>query len=291
MNINTNQTQSGVMIRRMYHQDNKKNAPAATEKNKSAGDSLIENIKKSIEDKKKQIQEVKMDDSLSEKLKEAKLDNLQNQLQELQERLNQAIIDKQKREAEELVRRQNEKTEEKNNDGMGNTQTQRFINTFTKVAFGFDSIQQSQITKAEKERDSTRIEIEMKNDAKRGIIGDKADELYKTEVASNRLDKEIEEKTSDINEEIKEYREKEIEESKKAESEKSEDEKTEEKVFGNTEEELSAEETLSPEASSEISADETSEEISKKENPLYAIYNGNSFDNYLEKESSIDTNC
>jgi len=286
ININTNQTQSGVAVRRMYarQNNNKKTVSAPTEKNKSVCDGLIDNIKKLIEDKKKQIQEVKADDSLPPQLKEVKLDILQDRLQELENQLNQAIMEKQKRDAEELVRKQNEKAEEKNNnDTVGDTKTQRFINTFSKVAFNFNSIQQNKITKAEKERDAKRIEIEAEHDTERGIIGDKADELYKTSLASSKLNNEIKEKTSEISKDIKEYREKEIEEAEKPESEKSNEEKTEEKVFGNAEEE----ETSTKETSSE----ETTTDNTKKENIPHNIYSNNSIDNLLEKESIIDTNC
>ena len=202
-------------------------------------------------------------------------------------------MEKQKQEAEELVRKQNEKTKEKEENINWDTKTQRFIDTFSKVAFNFNSIQQNRITKAEKERDTVRIELEMENDTKRGIIGDKADELYESALASSKLEYEIEKKTSDINREVKEYREKEIEEAKKAESEKSEEEKTEEKIFGTlSEEEKTADELEKEEKSTEKSpSNEPSSEPVKKEPPLPNIYGSNSFNGYSINESVIDTNC
>ena len=278
----------------MYQRNNNnKTISVVSGKNKSACDGLIENSKKLIEDKKKQIQEVKADDSIPENLKKIKLEILQDQLKELENQLNQAIMEKQKQEAEELVRKQNEKTKEKEENINGDTKTQRFIDTFSKVAFNFNSIQQNRITKAEKERDTVRIELEMENDTKRGIIGDKADELYESALASSKLEYEIEKKTSDINREVKEYREKEIEEAKKAESEKSEEEKTEEKIFGTlSEEEKTADELEKEEKSTEKSpSNEPSSEPVKKEPPLPNIYGSNSFNGYSINESVIDTNC
>ncbi|MCI8805049.1 MAG: hypothetical protein HFE59_04005 [Clostridiales bacterium] len=294
MNININQSQNSVAMRQMYQRNNNnKTISVVSGKNKSACDGLIENSKKLIEDKKKQIQEVKADDSIPENLKKIKLEILQDQLKELENQLNQAIMEKQKQEAEELVRKQNEKTKEKEENINGDTKTQRFIDTFSKVAFNFNSIQQNRITKAEKERDTVRIELEMENDTKRGIIGDKADELYESALASSKLEYEIEKKTSDINREVKEYREKEIEEAKKAESEKSEEEKTEEKIFGTlSEEEKTADELEKEEKSTEKSpSNEPSSEPVKKEPPLPNIYGGNSFNGYSINESVIDTNC
>ena len=294
MNININQSQNSVAMRQMYQRNNNnKTISVVSGKNKSACDGLIENSKKLIEDKKKQMQEVKADDSIPENLKKIKLEILQDQLKELENQLNQAIMEKQKQEAEELVRKQNEKTKEKEENINGDTKTQRFIDTFSKVAFNFNSIQQNRITKAEKERDTVRIELEMENDTKRGIIGDKADELYESALASSKLEYEIEKKTSDINREVKEYREKEIEEAKKAESEKSEEEKTEEKIFGTlSEEEKTADELEKEEKSTEKSpSNEPSSEPVKKEPPLPNIYGSNSFNGYSINESVIDTNC
>ena len=294
MNININQSQNSVAMRQMYQRNNNnKTISVVSGKNKSACDGLIENSKKLIEDKKKQIQEVKADDSIPENLKKIKLEILQDQLKELENQLNQAIMEKQKQEAEELVRKQNEKTKEKEENINGDTKTQRFIDTFSKVAFNFNSIQQNRITKAEKERDTVRIELEMENDTKRGIIGDKADELYESALASSKLEYEIEKKTSDINREVKEYREKEIEEAKKAESEKSEEEKTEEKIFGTlSEEEKTADELEKEEKTTEKSpSNEPSSEPVKKEPPLPNIYGSNSFNGYSINESVIDTNC
>ncbi len=294
MNININQSQNSVAMRQMYQRNNNnKTISVVSGKNKSACDGLIENSKKLIEDKKKQIQEVKADDSIPENLKKIKLEILQDQLKELENQLNQAIMEKQKQEAEELVRKQNEKTKEKEENINGDTKTQRFIDTFSKVAFNFNSIQQNRITKAEKERDTVRIELEMENDTKRGIIGDKADELYESALASSKLEYEIEKKTSDINREVKEYREKEIEEAKKVESEKSEEEKTEEKIFGTlSEEEKTADELEKEEKSTEKSpSNEPSSEPVKKEPPLPNIYGSNSFNGYSINESVIDTNC
>ena len=294
MNININQSQNSVAMRQMYQRNNNnKTISVVSGKNKSACDGLIENSKKLIEDKKKQIQEVKADDSIPENLKKIKLEILQDQLKELENQLNQAIMEKQKQEAEELVRKQNEKTKEKEENINGDTKTQRFIDTFSKVAFNFNSIQQNRITKAEKERDTVRIELEMENDTQRGIIGDKADELYESALASSKLEYEIEKKTSDINREVKEYREKEIEEAKKAESEKSEEEKTEEKIFGTlSEEEKTADELEKEEKSTEKSpSNEPSSEPVKKEPPLPNIYGSNSFNGYSINESVIDTNC
>ena len=277
MNININQSQNSVAMRQMYQRNNNnKTISVVSGKNKSACDGLIENSKKLIEDKKKQIQEVKADDSIPENLKKIKLEILQDQLKELENQLNQAIMEKQKQEAEELVRKQNEKTKEKEENINGDTKTQRFIDTFSKVAFNFNSIQQNRITKAEKERDTVRIELEMENDTKRGIIGDKADELYESALASSKLEYEIEKK-----------------EAKKAESEKSEEEKTDEKIFGTlSEEEKTADELEKEEKSTEKSpSNEPSSEPVKKEPPLPNIYGSNSFNGYSINESVIDTNC
>ena len=294
MNINVNQARNGVAMRQMYQRNNNKRAISiVSEKNKSACDNLIENSKKLIEDKKKQIQEVKADDSIPENLKKIKLEILQDQLQELQNQLNKAIMEKQKQEAEKLARKQNEKAEEKKDNVNGDTKTQRFIDTFSKVAFTFDSIQKDKVTKAEKERDIARIEHEMEQDTGRGIIGDKADELYESALASSKLNNKIEKETSDINKKVKEYREKEIEEAEKPENEKSEEEKLEERLFGNLEEtEKSTEEVSEEENPTEKSpSNEPSVEPVKKENPLPNIYGGNSFSGYLSNESVIDTNC
>ncbi len=297
MNINSVNQQNNVAVRRIFaQQNNKKTADASQKKNKNASDSLIDNVKEMMEEKKKQMMEVKTNSDLSDKLKEIKLDILEDQYKELEKQLNQAIVDQQKREAEELVKQQKEnEKQEDNNESAEEIKAKRFINTFSKVAFNFDSIHQNKIMKAEKERESTRIEIEMRNDAENGIIGGKADELYKSEVTKNNLENEINEKVSDINEEIKEYREKEIEEAQKPEDKKSEEEKLEEELLeGKTQEEISNEEASNEEISNketpkeEISIEEASVDFPKKENPLAALYGNNSFENYRETESEID---
>ncbi len=308
MNINTNQV-NGFTTKRIFAQNNfrnnsKKVVSAPKEKGKSANDSLVDNVKQMIEEKKKQIKEVKADDSLSEELKEVKLDILQDQLKELEKQLNQAIIDQQKRDAEELVRQQMEESNKKenNNDNAMDTKTQRFVDTFTKVAYNFDSIQQNKILKAEKERDITRIEIEMKNDVERGIIGSKADEIFETSVVSVKAEKEAANKISDTNEEIEKYKEEEIEAAQKPESEKSEDEKLEEEILmGEVFQEKDDNEKISDEkdideitktetVSTEASSDKASFSQIKNTNPIFKIYGDNSFENYIQKESSIDTN-
>jgi len=308
MNINTNQA-NNFTTRRIFVQnsfkDNRKAVSATKEKGKNANDNLVDNVKKMIEEKKKQIKEVEADDSIPDKLKEIKLDILNDQLTELEKQLNQAIIDQQKRDAEELVRQQMEKSnkDENKNENVQDTKIERFVNTFSKVAYNFDSIQQNRILKAEKDEDLTRIEIEMKNDAERGIIGDKADDIYKTSVASIKAEKEMQEKISDTNDEIEKYREEDLEAAQKPESEKSNDEKLEEDILnGEVFQEESSEEKVSEGevsnnisdsevASQEVSSEESLSPQNKKTNSILDTYSGNSFENYIQKKSNIDTNC